>query len=122
MENHSTNSMIEVLTPIWQRVLQQSHISVEDNFFDLGGTSLQLIQVHATIASVMHSDLTVIDLFQYPRISALAARLATNGGAAAPDSAAGHKSAGGLLTAEERARRQHAALARARTSLRRNAP
>jgi hypothetical protein len=69
--------------------------------------------------SVMDSDLTVVDLFEYPRISALAARLATNGGTAAPGSPAGNKPAGGVLTAEERARRQHAALARARTSLRR---
>jgi hypothetical protein len=67
----------------------------------------------------MHSDLTLVDLFEYPRISALAARLATNGGSAAPAAAPGHKFAGGVLSAEERARRQQAALARARTSLRR---
>jgi amino acid adenylation domain-containing protein len=111
-----------MLLEIWRRVLGTGAVGLNDNFFDLGGTSLQLIQVHATIASVMDSDLTIVDLFQYPRISALAARLATNGGTAAPGSAAGNKPAGGVLTAEERARRQHAALARARTGLRRNAP
>jgi amino acid adenylation domain-containing protein len=110
------------LLEIWRKVLGTGSVGLNDNFFDLGGTSLQLIQVHATIASVMHSDLTVIDLFQYPRISALAERLATSGGAAIPGSAAGRKTAGGGLTAEERARRQHAALARARTNLRRGAP
>ena len=30
--------MVEMLTPIWERVLQRSSIDVEDNFFDLGGT------------------------------------------------------------------------------------
>jgi amino acid adenylation domain-containing protein len=113
------NETETILLEIWRKVLGTGAVGLNDNFFDLGGTSLQLIQVHATISSVMHSDLTVVDLFQYPRISALAARLATNGGTAAPGSAAGHKSAGGFLTVEERARRQHAALARARTSLRR---
>jgi amino acid adenylation domain-containing protein len=117
------NETETMLLEIWRRVLGTRAVGLNDNFFDLGGTSLQLIQVHATIASVMDSDLTVVDLFQYPRISALAARLTTHDGAAARAAAAGDKPAGGgVLTAEERARRQHAALARARTSLRRNAP
>jgi hypothetical protein len=32
-----TSTMIEMLTPIWQQVLQPSSVDVEDNFFDLGG-------------------------------------------------------------------------------------
>jgi hypothetical protein len=113
------NETERMLLELWRKVLGTGAVGLNDNFFDLGGTSLQLIQVHATIASVMDSDLTVVDLFDYPRISALAARLATNGDTAALGSAAGHKPTGGVLTAEERARRQHAALARARTSVRR---
>jgi amino acid adenylation domain-containing protein len=112
------NATETMLQEIWCKVLGSGSVGLNDNFFDLGGTSLLLIQVHATIASVMPSDLTVVDLFQYPRISALAARLATNGGTSAPGSTADRSSAGGL-TAEERARRQQAALARARTNLRR---
>lgn len=119
MQPAAGNAMETMLLEIWRKALGTGAVGLNDNFFDLGGTSLQLIQVHATITSVMHSDLTLVDLFQYPRISALAARLATNGGAAAPTAAPGHKVAGGVLTAEERARRQQAALARARTSLRR---
>jgi amino acid adenylation domain-containing protein len=119
MQPAAGNETETMLLEIWRKVLGTGAVGLNDNFFDLGGTSLQLIQVHATIASVMPSDLTLIDLFQYPRISALAARLATNGGTAATDAAAGHKPAGDVLSAEERARRQHAALARARTSLRR---
>jgi hypothetical protein len=33
----ATSSMIEVLTPIWQRVLQLSSVQADDDFFDLGG-------------------------------------------------------------------------------------
>src|SRR5882757_4394198 len=72
------NETETMLLELWRKVLGTGAVGLNDNFFDLGGTSLQLIQVHATIASVMHSDLTVVDLFQYPRISALAARLAPN--------------------------------------------
>ena len=32
-----TSTMVEMLIPIWQRVLQLSSISVDDNFFDIGG-------------------------------------------------------------------------------------
>ncbi|HWS66410.1 MAG TPA: non-ribosomal peptide synthetase [Steroidobacteraceae bacterium] len=116
------NETETMLLELWRKVLGTGAVGLNDNFFDLGGTSLQLLQVHATIASVVDSDLTVVDLFEYPRISALAARLRSNGGTAVPGSAAGRQPAGGVLTAEERARRQHAALARARTSLRRGAP
>jgi hypothetical protein len=57
------NETETMLLEIWRKVLGTGSVGVNDNFFDLGGTSLQLIQVHATIASVMHSDLTVVDLF-----------------------------------------------------------
>jgi hypothetical protein len=113
------NETEKMLLEIWRKVLGTGAVGLHDNFFDLGGTSLQLIQVHATITGVMHSDLTVVDLFQYPRISALAARLSTKDGTAAPAAATGYKSAGSALSAEDRARRQQAALARARTSMRR---
>jgi amino acid adenylation domain-containing protein len=113
------NGMETMLLEIWRKVLGTGSVGLNDNFFDLGGTSLQLIQVHATIMEAMRSDLTVVDLFQYPRISALAARLASNGGTTVPAPVAGPRATDGVLTAEERARRQHAALARARNNLRR---
>jgi amino acid adenylation domain-containing protein len=113
------NETEKMLLEIWCKVLGTGAVGLNDNFFDLGGTSLQLIQVHARIASVMPNELTVVDLFQYPRISALAQRLAANSGTAAPGPPAGNNPTGGALTPEERARRQHAAQARARTTLRR---
>ena len=50
-------------------------MGVDDNFFDLGGTSLGLMEVHAHIKRSMTSDITVVEMFQYPRISALAERM-----------------------------------------------
>jgi amino acid adenylation domain-containing protein len=114
------NEIEATLLAIWRKVLGTNAVSVHDNFFDLGGTSLQLIAVHATIAASMKSDVTVVDLFQYPRISALAARL-MGAGSASPERNGAPKAADGAsLNAEERARRQQAALARARANPRRN--
>ncbi|MEA3132290.1 MAG: hypothetical protein QOG17_136 [Gammaproteobacteria bacterium] len=116
------NDMEKMLLEIWRKVLGIRSVGVDDNFFDLGGTSLQLIQVHATIASIVKSDVTVVDLFQYPRISALATRLAPNTGSADRNSPGDPKGAhGSVLNADDRARRQQAALARARANSRRHA-
>jgi amino acid adenylation domain-containing protein len=105
----------ELLT-IWGEILG-TRVGLDDNFFDLGGTSLQLIAVHARIVASMKTDITVVDLFQYPSIAALALRLTRRAADSAPPPAA---AAGGPMNADERARRQQAALARARSNPRRN--
>jgi len=96
------NDTESALLAIWRRVLGTSAVGVDDNFFDLGGTSLGLMEVHATIRGSLGSDLTLIEMFQYPRISALAERMQRG--------ASGTR--GALLTPAERARRARAALAR----------
>jgi hypothetical protein len=47
-------------------------VGINDNFFDLGGQSLLMIQVHSKLQEVLNKNLTVIELFQYPTIHALA--------------------------------------------------
>ena len=67
--------MIEVLTPIWQRVLQLSSIRVDDNFFDLGGDSSLALQLFTEIAQVCGRELPPVMIYQAPTIAALAALL-----------------------------------------------
>ena len=69
------NATEAALRDIWRKVLGTRAVGVDDNFFDLGGTSLGLMEVHANIKRSMSSDITVVELFQYPRISALAERM-----------------------------------------------
>jgi amino acid adenylation domain-containing protein len=106
------SSIVKTLMKVWCEVLGRESVGAEDNFFDLGGTSLQLIQVHAIIRAAMPAEITVIDLFRYPRISALAAHL-TQRTASLPAPATT------VLSAQDRARRQLAAVARARPTARR---
>jgi acetoacetyl-CoA synthetase len=70
-----TSTMIETLTPIWQRVLQLSSIGVEDNFFDLGGDSSLAVQLFAEIAQVCGRELPPVMIYHAPTIAALAALL-----------------------------------------------
>lgn len=75
MEYKHTSMKIETLTPIWQRVLQQSSISTEDNFFDLGGDSLLAADLFKEIAKVCGRELPPVMIYQAPTIAALAALL-----------------------------------------------
>ena len=75
MASHSTNSMIGVLTSIWQSVLQQSPVGVADNFFDLGGDSFLAVSLFNEIARVTGRELPPVMIYQAPTIAALAAVL-----------------------------------------------
>jgi acyl carrier protein len=94
---------------IWEVLRGGTGVGMEDNFFDLGGHSLLLVRVQARLAKELGSTLSVVELFQYPTVRALAARL--QGRAAATDAAAG----------EERGAARHAALGRLGARRRQNA-
>lgn len=60
-----------VLLTIWEQTLHRQHIGVHENFFDLGGHSLLLARVYASLPEFLKQDLSIIDLFKYPTIHAL---------------------------------------------------
>jgi thioesterase domain-containing protein/aryl carrier-like protein len=70
-----TSATVEMLTPIWQRVLQRSSIAVEDNFFDLGGDSSLALQLFNEIAHASGRELPPVMIYQAPTIVALASLL-----------------------------------------------
>jgi acetoacetyl-CoA synthetase len=67
--------MVEMLTSIWQRVLQRSSVDVEDNFFDLGGDSSLALQLFNEIAIACGRELPPVTIYVAPTIAALAAVL-----------------------------------------------
>jgi hypothetical protein len=46
-------------------------IGVNDNFFDLGGNSLLLLQVRSKLKGRIDRKISVIELFQYPTVRLL---------------------------------------------------
>jgi amino acid adenylation domain-containing protein len=60
------------ITEIWQEHLKRTNIGIEDNFFDLGGHSMMALSIHARLAARFDERVTVIDLFTYPTVAALA--------------------------------------------------
>jgi aryl carrier-like protein len=78
----------EEVAAVWREVLALDGVSVHDNFFDIGGHSLRLVQVHRRLRERFPGrDLAVVELFRHPTVASLAARLAAGpsgpGGAAA---------------------------------------
>ncbi len=72
----------EVLPPLeafiletWERVLGQSRLTLQDDFFELGGQSLQTIQVATWLGTKLGCDLPIALLFEYPTAAALAMAL-----------------------------------------------
>ncbi len=70
------NSTEEILAVIWAEVLGVQQVGIYDNFFDLGGHSLQAIQLVSKIAVAINLDFSVRLLFSHPMIADLADALA----------------------------------------------
>jgi acyl carrier protein len=62
----------QTLAAIWKDILKAEHIGADDNFFDFGGHSLQVVQVQNRLRETLQVDVPVLKLFQYPTIRSLA--------------------------------------------------
>lgn len=60
------------IAQIWAQELNRVHLSVTDNFFDIGGHSLLLANVNNKLKEHYGSFLSMVLMFQYPTIAALA--------------------------------------------------
>lgn len=63
-----------LLIQVWQKLLLQDQIGVQDDFFALGGDSIQAIRVVSQLRKQGYR-IEVQDLFRYPTIQALAPQL-----------------------------------------------
>jgi thioesterase domain-containing protein/aryl carrier-like protein len=59
------------LTGLWETILGISPIGVQDNFFEMGGTSLQAMQLMSQFEKVTGRKLSLAGLFQAPTIEQL---------------------------------------------------
>ncbi|HEY7766596.1 amino acid adenylation domain-containing protein, partial [Longimicrobium sp.] len=63
------------LAEIWAEVLGCARVGVKENFFDLGGHSLQLVKVQARLRETLDRTVPIADLFRFSTVSALAEHL-----------------------------------------------
>jgi amino acid adenylation domain-containing protein len=70
------NETEKEIAAVWKTALDIDRVGVDDNFFDLGGHSLLMPRVHAQLRSTVAPNLSLVELFQYPTVRTLAARIA----------------------------------------------
>jgi hypothetical protein len=63
------------IAQIWQAALPGARVGLHDNFFDLGGHSLLLAQIRGKVQELVGRAISMVELFQYPTVSSLAAHL-----------------------------------------------
>jgi hypothetical protein len=96
--------MERTVAGIWQELFDNPRVSLEANFFDLGGHSLLLLQAHRKLQQALGRNLPIVTLLQHPTVRTLARQLAGNGGSRLAAQAV-----------NERARRQQEAASRMKT-------
>jgi amino acid adenylation domain-containing protein len=60
------------LAELWKRVLKVDRAGIRDNYFELGGNSINLVQLQSFLEQRYPGSVTVTDLFMYPTIEKLA--------------------------------------------------
>ncbi|WP_224366826.1 myxochelin non-ribosomal peptide synthetase MxcG [Hyalangium versicolor] len=68
-----------VVLQVWEQVLGVSATSAQDDFFELGGQSLQTIQVANRLSVALGREVPVATVFRYPTAAALAQALEQGG-------------------------------------------
>jgi amino acid adenylation domain-containing protein len=101
------NDSERLLANIYTDLLNIDRVGVDDNFFDLGGTSILAMQLALRVQQELGIELLVVKLFQYPTIAGLAQYLN-----AQQNTQQSHDKL------QSRAQQQKAALARRRNSQR----
>jgi amino acid adenylation domain-containing protein len=76
------NGLERQLAAIWCEVLALQAVGIDDSFFDVGGHSLNLVEVEVALERTLGLTVPTMDLFRFPTIRALATHL--RGGAEAP--------------------------------------
>ncbi|MHC5767665.1 MAG: amino acid adenylation domain-containing protein [Nostoc sp.] len=66
------SEMEQQIAKLWQEVLHLERVGIHDNFFDLGGHSLLMIQVNHKLQVNLQRNISVVEMFQNPTIYSLA--------------------------------------------------
>jgi len=65
----------QAIAKILCEVLGLGQVGLHDNFFEVGGNSLQLVRVHGRLRETFPGEIQVVELFTHPTVAALASWL-----------------------------------------------
>ena len=72
---HPANELESTIAGIWREVLRLEQLSVTDNFFDLGGSSLAMGQANGRLQATLKRKISMTETFQYSTVRTLAVYL-----------------------------------------------
>ena len=70
----------ELLTGIWIEIFGLPQVSIDDDFFEMGGHSLLASQLISRIRETLQVELSISDLFKHPTVAKLADYIDSGGG------------------------------------------
>lgn len=73
------NKMEQTIAEVFQDFFGYKEIGTDDNFFDLGATSLDMIQITGNLRNALHMNIPILKLFMFPTIHSLAQNLTASG-------------------------------------------
>ncbi len=69
------NEVERVIASIWGELLNLDQVGTHDNFFDLGGNSLLMVQANGKLRRALETTVSLVDMFRFPTVSLLAKHL-----------------------------------------------
>jgi acyl carrier protein len=73
------NELESVIARAWKEALGAEQVGLEQNFFDLGAHSLMVAEVHMQLQQSLGREISLVDMFQFPTVRALASHLSGQG-------------------------------------------
>jgi amino acid adenylation domain-containing protein len=66
------NKLEQTIAKVWREVLHVQRVGMNDNFFDLGGHSIRMIEATSKLRIALGRELSVLSMFEYPTVSKMA--------------------------------------------------
>ena len=73
------NDIERKIQTVWKETLHLDQVSIHDNYFDLGGTSFEIIVINERLREVFQVDIPVVNMFRYTTIKSFALYLNKEG-------------------------------------------
>ncbi len=70
-----SNTVEETIAGVWKALLGLERVGRRDNIFDLGANSLLTVQANQRLSTLMDRKISLVSMFRYPSIEALALHL-----------------------------------------------
>jgi acyl-coenzyme A synthetase/AMP-(fatty) acid ligase len=65
----------QLVLEVWRKTLGITDIDIDQNFFDIGGSSLTIIKVHEGLTARFGDAISLVEMFEYTTVASLSQRL-----------------------------------------------